>query len=65
MLSYFRDFPNEDGEYDYSYDEEKKIIKLCGKTRQCIISDSEMHMDGYHDADREPIQDFIFIKKSI
>lgn len=57
------EFPNEDGEYNYSYDIEKQIILLCGKTRKCIISDGEMHIEGYHWAASEPVQEFIFIKK--
>ena len=61
--SFFPDFPNEDGEYDYSYDKEKKIIQLCGAARECIISNGEMRIDGYHEADSEPVQRFIFIKK--
>ena len=59
----FDDFPGEDGEYDYSYDKKKQIIQLCGVARECIISNGEMHIDGYHEADSEPVQRFIFIKK--
>lgn len=62
--SFFPDFPNEDGEYDYSYDKKKQIIQLCGVARECIISNGEMHIDGYHEADSEPVQRFIFIKKA-
>jgi hypothetical protein len=61
--SFFPDFPNEDGEYDYSYDKAKKIIQLCGVARECIILNGEMRIDGYHEADSEPVQRFIFIKK--
>lgn len=62
----FQDFPNEDGEYDYSYDKEKQIITLCGKTRECIITDSIMNLESCYFSDcGEPIQNFIFIKKQI
>ena len=59
----FDDFPGEDGEYDYSYDKKKQIIQLCGVARECIISNGEMHIEGYHSANSEPVQMFIFIKK--
>lgn len=59
----FDEFPSEDGEYDYSYDKKKQIIQLCGKSRECIISGSEMRIDGYHSAISESVQVFIFIKK--
>ena len=63
MRSFFPNFPNEDGEYDYSYDKEKQIILLCGKTRKCIITDDEMNIDsGLASADSEPIQNYLFIK---
>ena len=64
--SFFPDFPNEDGEYEYSYDNEKQIIQLCGVTRACIISNGEMRIEsGYNDPDSEPVQFFIFIKRQI
>ena len=50
-------------EYDYSYDKKKQIIQLCGVARECVISNGEMHIEGYHDASGEPVQRFIFIKK--
>ena len=59
----FDDFPGEDGEYDYSYDKKKQIIQLCGVARECVISNGEMWIEGYHEADSEPVQRFIFIKK--
>ena len=59
----FDDFPGEDGEYDYSYDKKKQIIQLCGVARECIISNGEMHIEGYHSANSESVQMFIFIKK--
>ena len=61
--SFFPDFPNEDGEYDYSYYKKKQLIQLCGVERECIVSEDEMRIDGYHYADSEPVQLFIFIKK--
>lgn len=65
MISLFSDFPNEDGEYDYSFDKEKQIIQLCGVTRECIISDGEMYIKGYSMPmpDGEPLQYFVLIKK--
>ena len=61
----YPDLPNEDGEYDYSYDREKQIIQLCGKTLKCIISGGDMHMEGYHQGpdDGLYVHEFIFIKK--
>ena len=59
----FDDFPGEDGEYDYSYDKKKQRIQLCGVARECVISNGEMWIEGYHEADSEPVQRFIFIKK--
>ena len=57
------DFPDKDGEYDYSYDKKKQLIQLCGVERECVILDGEMRIEGYHDASGEPVQMFIFIKK--
>jgi hypothetical protein len=61
----YPDLPNEDGEYDYSYDKEKQIIQLCGETLKCMISDGEMHLEGHHYSpyDHPEILEFIFIKK--
>jgi hypothetical protein len=59
----FDDFPGEDGEYDYSYDKKKQIIQLCGVARECVISNGEMHIEGYHSASSESVKMFIFIKK--
>ena len=58
-------FPNEAGEYEYSYDKEKQIINFMGKTRKCIISGRKMRMEGYYTgpADGTEILHFIFIKK--
>lgn len=59
------DLPNEEGEYDYSYDMEKQIIQLCGETLKCTISGGEMHMEGYHYGpdDGLYVHEYIFIKK--
>ena len=61
----YPDLPNEDGEYDYSYDKEKHIIQLCSETLKCIISDGEMHMEGYHYGPDDGLytHEFIFIKR--
>ena len=57
----FTGFPKEDGEYDYSYDKEKQMIKFEGeKARKCIISDGKMYIDGYHEAYKDGITEFIF-----
>ena len=62
--SSFPDFPNEDGDYDYSYDKEKQTIELCGIIRECVIMDEELYIEsGYNEADSEPIQYFIFTKQ--
>ena len=64
--SIFDDWPNEDGEYEYFYDEEQQIIEFCEKKRECIIMDGKMVIEsGYSSAYREPIQFFIFVKKQI
>lgn len=61
--SVFPDFPNEDGEYDFSYDKEKQTITFCGKTRECVITDSVMDVEsGYYSDRGEPISNFIFQK---
>lgn len=61
-----QEFPNEDGEYDYSYDKEKKIIHFLGKDRYCIISDGRMRIEGYHSPDDGlEMNEYIFIKKQI
>lgn len=60
----FPDFPNEDGEYDYSYNNEKRTILLCGKNRECFISDGIMYLgSGYASPYSEPIDYYVFIKK--
>lgn len=61
----YPDLPNEDGEYDYSYDKDRQIIQLCGKTLKCIISSGEMHIEGYHYGPDDGLynHEFIFIKK--
>lgn len=46
--SLYPDLPNEDGEYDYSYDKEKQTLQLCGESLKCIISDGEMIVEGSH-----------------
>ena len=63
----YPDLPNEDGEYDYFYDKEKQTIQLCSETLKCIISDGEMHMEGYHYGPDDGLytHEFIFIKKHI
>lgn len=64
--SIFPYFPNEDGEYDYSYDKEKQKIQFWGQTRECVISDDEMHIEGYHSPDDGlEIWEYVFIKKQI
>lgn len=62
----YPDLPNEDGEYDYSYDKEKQIIQICSETLKCIISDGEMYMEGYHYGPDDGLytHEFIFIKKA-
>ena len=61
----YPDLPNRDGEYDYSYDMENQILQLCGKPLKCVVSDDEMHIEGYHDGPDDGIEfhEFIFIKK--
>ena len=44
-------FPNEDGEFDYSYNKGKQKIHFFGVERDCIILDDEMRMEGNHSAD--------------
>ena len=61
----YPDLPNEDGEYEYSYDEGKQIIQLCGETLKCTISDGEMHMEGSHYGPDDGLynHEFIFVKR--
>ena len=33
-----------DGEFDYSYDQEKQVIMIDGQRRKCELSDGKMHM---------------------
>ena len=63
----YPDLPNENGEYDYSYDKEKKILQLCGESLKCVISDDEMHVEGYHHGPDDGVytHEFIFKKKQI
>ena len=63
----YPDLPNENGEYDYSYDKEKQILQLCGESLKCVISDDEMHVEGYHHGPDDGVytHEFIFIKKQI
>lgn len=63
----YPDLPNEDGEYDYTYDMEKQVIQLLASTRKCIISNGEMRIDGYHYGPDDGIysHEYIFIKKHI
>lgn len=61
--SFLSHFPNENGEYDYSYDKEKEVMQFWGKTRKCMISDGEMHLEGYSSSDDGPeILEYIFKK---
>ena len=62
----YPDLPNEDGEYNYSYDKEKQIIQLCGETLKCIISNGEMSIEGDHYGPDDGLyfHKFQFIKKS-
>ena len=59
------DLPNEDGEYDYSYEKEKQILQLCGEALKCSISNGEMHIkSNWHSpSDGYEVEEYIFVKR--